>query len=132
MSTTLIGSLVLPDKILQGTLSIANGKIERIEEGFAQDPTYDFRGKYLLPGLLEVHGHLREPGLDYKEDIEHGSRAALAGGYTTVFDMPNTKPPTTTVARVAEQIQRYEQKSHTDFAINMGTSLEDNAELQQP
>ncbi len=130
MSTTLIGSLVLPDKILQGTLSITNGKIERIEEGFVQDPTYDFRGKYLLPGLLEVHGHLREPGLDYKEDIEHGSRAALAGGYTTVFDMPNTKPPTTTVARVVEQIQRYEQKSYTDFAINMGTSLEDSAELQ--
>ncbi|GAC1423632.1 MAG: dihydroorotase [Ktedonobacteraceae bacterium] len=131
MSTTLIGSLVLPDKIILGTLYITYGKIERIEEGFVQDPTHDFRGKYLLPGLLEVHGHLREPGLDYKEDIAHGSRAALAGGYTTVFDMPNTKPPTTTVARVAEQIQRYEQKSYTDFAINMGTSLEDSAELKR-
>ena len=131
MSTTLIGSLVLPDKIMQGTIHVANGKIERIEEGFVQVPTHDFRGKYLLPGLLEVHGHLREPGLDYKEDIAHGSRAALAGGYTTVFDMPNTKPPTTTVARVAEQIQRYEQKSYTDFAINMGTSLEDSEELKR-
>lgn len=131
MSTTLIGSLVLPDKIMQGTIHVANGKIERIEEGFVQDPTHDFRGKYLLPGLLEVHGHLREPGLDYKEDIAHGSRAALAGGYTTVFDMPNTKPPTTTAARVAEQIQRYEQKSYTDFAINMGTSLEDSEELKR-
>jgi dihydroorotase (multifunctional complex type) len=77
-----------------------------------------------------VHGHLREPGLDYKEDIPHGSRAALAGGYTTVFDMPNTRPPTTTVARVQEQIQRYEQKSYTDFAINMGTSLQDREELK--
>ncbi len=131
MPTTLIGSLVLPDKILQGTLHIENGKIERVEEGFVHDPTYDFRGKYLLPGLLEVHGHLREPGLEYKEDIEHGSRAALAGGYTTVFDMPNTKPPTTTIVRVKEQIQRYEQKSYTDFAINMGTSLEDSDELKR-
>ncbi len=130
MSTTLTGSLVLPDRILHGTLTLANGKIECIEEGFVQNPTYDYRGKYLLPGLLEVHGHLREPGLEYKEDIEHGSRAALAGGYTTVFDMPNTKPPTTTVARVKEQIQRYEQKSYTDFAINMGTSLEDRDELK--
>src|SRR5207249_4336692 len=69
----------------------------------------DFRGegKYLLPGLIEVHGHLREPGLEHKEDIPHGTRAALAGGYTTVFDMPNTRPPTTTVARVEEQIRRY-------------------------
>ncbi|GAC1392098.1 MAG: dihydroorotase [Ktedonobacteraceae bacterium] len=131
MATTLIGSIVLPDKVIQGTISIADGKIERIEEGFAQDHTYDFRGKYLLPGLLEVHGHLREPGLDYKEDIPHGSRAALAGGYTTIFDMPNTKPPTTTIARVTEQIRRYEQKSYTDFAINMGTSLEDSAELKK-
>lgn len=131
MSTTLIGSLVLPDKLIEGTLHLANGKIERIEEGFVQNPTHDFRGKYILPGLLEVHGHLREPGLDYKEDIAHGSRAALAGGYTTIFDMPNTKPPTTTVARVKEQIQRYEQKSYTDFAINMGTSLEDSDELKR-
>lgn len=130
MSTTLIGSLVLPDNIIQGTIYITNGKIERIEEGCVQDPTHDFRGQYLLPGLLEVHGHLREPGLEYKEDIAHGSRAALAGGYTTIFDMPNTKPPTTTVARVTEQIQRYEQKSYTDFAINMGTSLEDSDELK--
>ncbi len=130
MSTSLIGSIVLPDKIIQGTLYVTDGTIERIEEGYADDATYDFRGKYLLPGLLEVHGHLREPGLDYKEDIPHGSRAALAGGYTTVFDMPNTKPPTTTVARVQEQIQRYEQKSYTDFAINMGTSLQDRDELK--
>ncbi len=131
MATTLIGSLVLPDKVVQGTMYLADGKIERIEEGYIQDPTHDFCGKYLLPGLLEVHGHLREPGLEHKEDIPHGSRAALAGGYTTVFDMPNTRPPTTTVARVREQIQRYERKSYTDFAINMGTSLEDSAELQE-
>ncbi len=130
-TTTFIGSIVLPDKIIQGTIYIANGKIESIVEGYTEDYTYDFRGKYLLPGLLEVHGHLREPGLDYKEDISHGSRAALAGGYTTIFDMPNTKPPTTTVARVKEQIQRYEQKSYTDFAINMGTSLEDREELKK-
>ncbi len=131
MSKTLIGSIVLSDKIIKGTITIADGKIERIEEGYSKDFTYDFRGKYLLPGLLEVHGHLREPGLDYKEDISHGSRAALAGGYTTVFDMPNTKPPTTTVTRVVEQIQRYEQKSYTDFAINMGTSLEDSEDLKK-
>jgi len=130
MATTLIGSIVLSERMLQGTLHVENGRIERIEEGYVQDPTYDFRGKYLLPGLLEVHGHLREPGLEYKEDIAHGSRAALAGGYTTVFDMPNTRPPTTTVARVHEQIQRYAQRSYTDFAINMGTSVEDSGELK--
>src|SRR6266568_2896448 len=135
MSTTLIGSIVLPDTILQGTLYVRNGKIERIEEGFSEhtDDVMDFRGegKYLLPGLIEVHGHLREPGLEYKEDIPHGTQAALAGGYTTVFDMPNTRPPTTTVQRVEEQIQRYTGRSYTDFAINMGTAVEDIDELKK-
>src|SRR5579863_5566504 len=125
-STQLIGSIVLPDKILQGTIHVQNGKIVRIEEGFPHDindtsdtSIYDFRGKYLLPGLIEVHGHMREPGLDYKEDIPHGTRAGIAGGFTTICDMPNTKPPTTTVARVKAQIERYTGRSYTDFAINM-------------
>src|ERR1700736_3709937 len=131
MSTTLTGSIVLPDRIIEGTLEVAQGKIERITNGVSEDATYDFRGKYLLPGLIEVHGHLREPGLEYKEDIPHGSRAGLAGGFTTIFDMPNTKPPTTTVARVEEQIQRYTGRCYTDFAINMGTSVEDSGELKR-
>ena len=131
MSTTIIGSIVTPDRIIDGTLEIANGRIERISEGFSSDATYDYRGKYLLPGLIETHGHLREPGLDYKEDIPHGSRAALAGGFTTIFDMPNTRPPTTTVARVKEQIARYTGRCYTDFAINMGTSLQDIDELRE-
>ena len=59
MSTTLSGSIVLPDRIIEGTLAVAQGKIERITEGFSEDAIYDFRGKYLLPGLIEVHGHLR-------------------------------------------------------------------------
>ena len=101
MSTTLIGSIVTPDRVIEGTLEITNGKIAHVSEGFASDVTYDYRGKYLLPGLIETHGHLREPGLDYKEDIPHGSRAALAGGFTTIFDMPNTRPPTTTERKAA-------------------------------
>src|SRR6266849_4596752 len=131
MSTTIIGSIVTPDRVIEGTLEIANGKIERVSEGFASNATYDYHGKYLLPGLIEVHGHLREPGLDYKEDIPHGSRAGLAGGFTTIFDMPNTRPPVTTVARVKEQIARYTGRCYTDFAINMGTSLQDIDELRQ-
>ncbi len=133
MSRQLIGSIVLPDRTIQGTVHVIGGKIERIEEGFPSNSenTFDFRGKYLLPGLIEVHGHLREPGFDYKEDIPHGSRAGLAGGYTTIFDMPNVKPPTTTVARVEEQIKRYTGRSYTDFAINMGTSIEDIDELKR-
>ncbi|HVB75826.1 MAG TPA: dihydroorotase family protein [Ktedonobacteraceae bacterium] len=131
MSTTLIGSIVTPDRVVAGTLEIADGKIVRVSEGFSSNATYDFRGKYLLPGLIEVHGHLREPGLEYKEDIPHGSRAGLAGGFTTIFDMPNTRPPTTTVERVKEQIARYTGRCYSDFAINMGTSLQDIDQLRE-
>ncbi len=133
MSTMLMGAIVLPERIVQGTIFISGEKIERIEEGFPRntEQALDFRGKYLLPGLLEVHGHMREPGLEYKEDIPHGTRAGLAGGYTTILDMPNTKPPTTTVARLQEQIQRYSGRSYCDFAINMGTARNDIDELKR-
>ncbi|HET8842656.1 MAG TPA: dihydroorotase family protein [Ktedonobacteraceae bacterium] len=131
MSTLLMGAIVLPDRILHGTLTLTEGKIERIEEGFPRDSesAFDFRGKYLLPGLIEIHGHMREPGLEYKEDIPHGTQAGLAGGYTTILDMPNTRPPTTTATLLEEQIGRYAGRSYCDFAINMGVSRESISEL---
>ncbi len=131
MSTMLMGSIVLPDRIIQGTVFITDGKIERIEAGCPDDTgqALDFRGQYLLPGLIEVHGHMREPGLEQKEDIPHGTRAGVAGGYTTILDMPNTRPPTTTRALLEEQIRRYTGRSYCDFAINMGVSRESIAEL---
>jgi dihydroorotase len=132
MSTAIMGSIVLPERVLHGTIFVEDGKIARIEEGFANqaNSALDFRGKYLLPGLMEVHGHLREPGLEYKEDIPHGTRAGLAGGYTTILDMPNTKPPTTTPALLDEQIQRYTGRSYCDFAINMGVARDSIHELR--
>src|SRR5438874_2412311 len=133
--TIILGTLVLPDRIIEGTIHINGEKIAAIEEGYPADleNTLDLRGpgKYLLPGLMEVHGHMREPGLDHKEDIPHGTRAGLAGGYTTILDMPNTKPPTTTVARLEEQITRYTGRSYTDFAINMGVARDDIDELNR-
>lgn len=132
MSTQLMGSLVLPERIIQGTITLSEGQIVRIEEGFPSRPeqVLDFRGKYLLPGLIEIHGHMREPGLLYKEDIPHGTRAGLAGGYTTILDMPNTRPPVTTSALLEAQIQRYTGRSYCDFAINMGVSRDDISELR--
>jgi dihydroorotase len=129
----LCGSLVLPDRIVEGTVRIEDGRIVAIDEGYPNDMdgVEDFRGYYLLPGLIEVHGHFREPGLEQKEDIPHGTRAAVAGGYTTVFDMPNVRPPTTTVERVQAQLGRYAGRSYTDYAINMGTAVEDIEELRR-
>ena len=126
------GKFVTPEAIIFGTVTIADGKITEIrDQKINGDHYYDANGKYVLPGLIETHGHLREPGLTHKEDIEHGTKAALAGGFTTIFDMPNTKPPTTTVKRLHEQIERYKQSSLCDFAINFGSSVEDIEELEK-
>jgi len=95
------GNFVTPFGVKPGEVEIIDGKIISIADTIQpqkNDLIFDARHRYILPGLIETHGHFREPGLEQKEDIEHGTRAALAGGFTTVFDMPNTKPPITTVA----------------------------------
>lgn len=124
--------IITPEKIIRGSVEFSGGKITNItSKNISSKNAFDAGGNYLLPGLIETHGHFREPGLEHKEDIPHGTRAAIAGGFTTVFDMPNTKPPTTTVVLLHEQIERYKQKSLCDFAINFGSSVDDIPELEK-
>ena len=66
----------------------------------------DCRGLHLLPGVIDSHVHFREPGLTHKEDLESGSRGAVLGGVTAVFEMPNTDPTTTTAAALADKVKR--------------------------
>jgi dihydroorotase len=80
--------------------------------------TVDVSGLTLLPGGIDTHTHLREPGYTDKEDITTGTRAAAAGGYTTVFGMPNVQPPTNTVERYQEVLELYRAKSIVDFNHN--------------
>ena len=93
----------------KGALLIENEHIGRIFEGevdyssIATDAIIDAEGCYLIPGVMDEHVHFRDPGLTYKADMESESRAAAAGGVTTVFDMPNTKPQTTTTEALREK-----------------------------
>ena len=73
-------------------LLIEDGRIARIGQIKTADQIIDVSGKFVLPGLIDMHVHLREPGFEYKEDIESGARAAVAGGFTAVACMPNTNP----------------------------------------
>jgi dihydroorotase len=71
---------------------IQNGRIVEIGRGLVAPRIVDVRDLWIVPGLIDLHVHLREPGQEYKEDIETGTRAAAAGGFTTICCMPNTKP----------------------------------------
>ncbi len=130
------GKIVTRDKIIFGNIVIGdNGKIKEIDAHKIKNfdgEVYDAKGNYILPGLIEVHGHMREPGLEHKEDVPHGTRAAIAGGFTTIIDMPNTKPPTVTVELLKEKIERiYPNRSYTDYAFFMGVSSDKLAELKK-
>ncbi len=81
---------------MEGDLLIEEGQIRAIDREIPADEgleVIDCRQKVILPGLIDIHVHLREPGEEYKETIETGTLAAVAGGFTAVCTMPNTKPP---------------------------------------
>ena len=89
------GNVVFKDTVEKKDIRIADGKIEKIAETIAPEKgeaVIDAAGLHVFPGLIDMHGHLREPGFEYKEDIESGSRAAVKGGFTQVCCMPNTQP----------------------------------------
>lgn len=87
------GTLVLKDGERKADLLIENGKIVKIGANLTADcKVIDASDKHVLPGLIDMHVHLREPGFEGKEDIESGSKAAVAGGFTQVCCMPNTNP----------------------------------------
>ncbi len=90
-------NIVTPAGIVAGYVVVRDGKIETVEKGSYAGTleAIDLGEKYLLPGLIDAHVHFRTPGMEQKEDWTCGSKAALAGGVTTVLDMPNTNPPTT-------------------------------------
>lgn len=93
---------------------IKDGKISAISGDIKASTTariIDARSKYVIPGLIDCHVHLREPGLEYKETIETGSRAAAKGGFTTLICEPNTIPPIDSLEMVESLMERIRQKS---------------------
>jgi dihydroorotase len=108
----------------------ALGDLSRASVGEVIDCT----GLHVLPGVVDSQVHFREPGMEHKEDLETGSRAAVLGGVTAVFEMPNTKPLTTSEAALADKVARATGRMHCDFAFWVGgtrDNAEDVAELER-
>jgi len=102
-------------------IGIKDGKIATISKSSLKaDKTINIKGKIILPGLIDAHVHFREPGYEYKEDFKSGSMAAAHGGFTTILDMPNTKPETNTSREFKKKIKKASKKSITDFGLHAG------------
>ncbi len=114
------GTIVNENAAIAASLAIARERIVAIGTPDTMPPardTIDATGLHLLPGVIDPHVHFREPGLEYKEDWGTGSAAAACGGVTTVFDMPNTEPPTGTREALALKQARAAEKSVVDYGI---------------
>jgi dihydroorotase len=105
-------------------VAVQQGRIAGIGQFDKAARVIDCRGLHILPGVIDSQVHFREPGLEHKEDLETGSRAAVMGGVTTVFEMPNTKPTTTTAERLADKVERARNRMFCDFAFYVGGTRE--------
>jgi dihydroorotase len=114
-------------------LGIAGGRIAAVGD-LSQAPAaeiVDCRGLHILPGVIDTQVHFREPGLTHKEDLETGSRSAVMGGVTAVFEMPNTNPTTTSAEALAAKIASAHHRMHCDFAFFMGGTRENTKDLPE-
>lgn len=120
------GTVVNHDGEGRRDIGINGGRIAAIGDlGQASaGETVDCRGLHILPGVVDSQVHFREPGLEHKEDLETGSRAAALGGVTAVFEMPNTNPLTTSEAALADKVRRATGRMHCDFAFWVGGTRE--------
>lgn len=130
------GTLVNQDGKGLRDVGIRDGRIAAIGNlsGHDAGEIIDCTGLHILPGVVDSQVHFREPGLEHKEDLETGSRAAVLGGVTAVFEMPNTKPLTTSAETLADKIKRGRHRMHCDFAFWVGgtrDNADDVAELER-
>jgi dihydroorotase len=112
-------------------VGVRNGKIVEIGDlaHASAGETFDARGLTVLPGVIDTQVHFREPGLEWKEDLETGSRAAVLGGVVAVFEMPNTEPTTTDPDALADKLARARHRMHCDHAFYVGGTHENAAFL---
>ncbi|MBM3292148.1 amidohydrolase family protein, partial [Candidatus Bathyarchaeota archaeon] len=113
------GHLILPTGITEASLIINMGKIIGVVRSSepAAEKIIDAKGKYILPGMVDTHVHLRDPGNTDRENFESGTRAASAGGVTTVIDMPNTVPATVNVKALEDKKLIAAKKAIVDFGF---------------
>src|SRR5579864_5750713 len=114
------GTIVTASSTFRSALTIKDGKIVAMTSNGnipRAERVIEAEGLHVLPGIIDVHVHLRDPGLTYKEDFGTGTAAAAAGGVTCAFDMPNNSPPTVDVANLNAKKEAARSKAIIDYGL---------------
>lgn len=124
--------IVNEGSITPGDVLIRNGRIDRIDTHISADANIviNANGKALLPGMIDCHVHFREPALTQKGDMATESAAAVAGGVTSVMEMPNTSPPATTNERLEDKFAIASGKMLTNYSFYLGAALKNLDEVK--
>ena len=127
------GTLVNEGSIYESDIAIKGDRIEKISSLIDAEAKkiIDLDGKYILPGLIDDQVHFREPGLTHKGNIQSESRAGLAGGVTSYFEMPNVNPTTTNRKNLQAKFDLAATKSHANYSFYMGASNTNIDEIKQ-
>jgi dihydroorotase len=125
------GVCLTPSGRIDTDIGVRDGRIAAIGDlGAAEaDQLIEAKGLHVLPGVIDSQVHFREPGNEHKEDLECGARAAVLGGVTAFFEMPNTNPSTTTVKALEDKIDRATGRARCDFAFFVGAAKENVSRL---
>ena len=125
------GTVHLPGGPARVDIGVADGRIVQIGGVGDAGTTLDCTGLDILPGVIDTQVHFREPGLVHKEDLESGSRAAVLGGVTAVFEMPNTRPNTDSADAIADKLARAAGRMWCDHAFYVGATNHNAANLAE-
>lgn len=127
------GTLVNQNGEAKGDVGITAGRIAHIGNlgAASAGEVIDCTGLHILPGVIDTQVHFREPGAVHKEDLESGSRAAVMGGVTGVFEMPNTNPLTISAETLADKVKRGTHRMHCDFAFWVGGTRENVKDIPE-
>ena len=124
------GQCYINGKLENKDIAVKDGKILRIGE-ISQEAkeVYDAKKQIVLPGCIDTQTHFREPGSTDTEDLHSGSRAAVAGGITAVFEMPNTNPPTSNKKEFQRKLDLAKNRMYCNYAFYFGATADNANEL---
>lgn len=125
------GTVVTPGGLVEADIAVKSGRIADFGSFSAGDgaETIECKGLHILPGVIDTQVHFREPGLTHKEDLSTGTLSAIAGGVTTVFEMPNTDPLTITADALHDKLHRARGRAWCDYAFFVGGCAESAPDL---